>query len=65
MKTDVEVIKFAAKAIKQIDSVTSPNISGMDQFYIDTARELLLKVIVSSGFKLNLPDYRVQNIRKR
>ncbi len=64
-KTDKEVIKTVAKAVKQIDSIRSTEISGMDQFYIDTARGLLLKVISSNSYELSEDTHRVKKILKK
>ncbi|MCB0429752.1 MAG: hypothetical protein H6585_07640 [Flavobacteriales bacterium] len=59
--TDKEVLTAVAKAVKELDKVTEGHITNMDAFYMDTARELLVKIIRSNGYQLS-DAYR---IRKR
>ena len=59
MKTDITVLRAVAKAVKEIDKIGTPDISGMDTFYIDTARDLLLKIIHSNGYKLSEKGQRL------
>lgn len=64
VKTDKAVLKAVAKTLKQIDSIRSADISGMDQFYLDTARELLTKVIHSNGYEIG-DNHRIKKISKK
>lgn len=65
VRTDKQVIAAMAKAIKQIDAIKEKPVSGMDQFYINTARDLLLKVIHSNGYEMSEETYRVKKILKK
>ena len=64
-KTDKEILRGVAKTIKQIDNISGDDISKMDQFYIDTARELLQKVIKSSGYRVSSDKYRLIKTKKK
>jgi hypothetical protein len=60
MKTSKEVLVALARAIKQIDSIQTTDISDLDQFYIDTARQNLLKVLHSNRYELSEKNYRIK-----
>jgi hypothetical protein len=64
VRTNKEVISAIGRAIKQIDTIKSPEISGMDQFYIDTARDLLLKIVLSNGYEIS-DTYRIKKIKRK
>ena len=63
-KTEKEVIKGVARCIKQIDGIKGNEISKMDQFHIDTARELLMKVIASNSYEL-MDNHRAKKIIRK
>ncbi len=65
VKTHKEVVKAVAKAIKQIDRINTTEISVLDQFYIDTARQNMFKVITSNGYELAKGTYRVQSRKSK
>ncbi len=65
MRTSKDVLKALARAIKQIDSIETTEISDLDQFYIDTARQNLLKVLTSNRYELAEGSYRIRQIKRR
>ncbi|MCB0397785.1 MAG: hypothetical protein KDD36_14115 [Flavobacteriales bacterium] len=52
-RTDKHVIQACAKAVKSLDMIKEGTVSNMDAFYIDTARDQLMKVIRSNGYRLS------------
>ena len=63
--TEKAVIKGVARCVKQIDLILATDISKMDAFYIDTARELLMKIIASNGYDISLKTHRVTKIKRK
>ena len=65
MRTHVDVLRSLARAVKQIDGIQTLEISNLDLFFIETARENLVKVIRANGYSLSEGSYRLHKEGKK